>query len=172
VTAAWTTPAKDWSTGDPITAAELDTHIRDNMDYLQQEFVAKLGQWTSYVPTVTQSGSVSKTVTYSRYLQFGKFVTWGFVIAITGSGTSANAVTLSLPATAVFGSSNRGVGQGGIYDTAPGVSYQGRAVLNSTTTIAFVPSNVTTGGYLGSHTFTAALASGDIIEGQISYEAA
>lgn len=169
---AWTNPAYDWTTGETWTATKGNTHIGDMFDYLHQEFVAKLGQWTSHVPTLVQFGTVGKTVTYSRYIQFGKFVTYQFVLIVTGSGTGANAVTISLPVTGVFGSSNRTVGVGGIYDASANLAYPGRAVLNTTTTLALTPTNVTSGGFLGAATFTAGLATNDVIEGEIKYEAA
>jgi hypothetical protein len=34
MTAIWTTP-KTWVTGDPLTASDLNTHVRDNLDYLK-----------------------------------------------------------------------------------------------------------------------------------------
>ncbi len=33
MTAVWTTP-KTWNTGDPLTASDMNTHIRDNMEFL------------------------------------------------------------------------------------------------------------------------------------------
>lgn len=34
--ALWTTP-KTWNTGEPLTAADLNTHLRDNLEYLKDK---------------------------------------------------------------------------------------------------------------------------------------
>lgn len=34
--AVWSTP-KTWNTGDPLTAADLNTHLRDNLEYLKDK---------------------------------------------------------------------------------------------------------------------------------------
>ena len=132
--------------------------------------VALLGQWTSFTPTLTQSGAVTKTTTYARYYKVGRFVHVQVLLAVTGSGTGGNTVTVSLPFTAAQ-AGGMSAGGGSIYDASVGAAYPGRVLLNTTTTAALSPTNVTTGGYLGAATFTAALASGDSIDMEFRYEA-
>lgn len=129
------------------------------------------GAATSYTPTVTQSGSVSLTAGNSEYFRVGRLITWRFALAITGTGTGANDVSITVPVTASYGGEICGVGY--ITDTSAVSRYPGVAVLTSTTVIKIQSvSSTGSSSYLGSNTFTAALASGDIIAGSISYTAA
>lgn len=119
-----------------------------------------LGAWTTHTPTVTQSGSVTKTTTYSKAVKLGRTVIWSFLLNITGSGTGGSTVTLSLPYTAAQ-AGNMTVGAATLYNGATNV--QGEWAINATTTIAMYQS----GGF-----YTVALASGNAITGTIVYEAA
>lgn len=133
------------------------------------------GALTSWTPTVTQSGSVTVTVAYGKYLRIGRMIFAQCVLGVTGSGTGANDVVIgSLPATAATNSPLFPVGTGVINDSsatppAGGTAYPGFAVLASTTTVKIMGTN---GGILGSTLFTAGLASGDTISASIAYEAA
>lgn len=149
---------------------EADTDVEYTYNGSAYVPTAVLGQWTPFTPTLTQSGAVTKTTTYARYYKVGRFVHVQVLLAATGSGTGGNAVTVSLPFTAAQ-AGNMGAGGGSIYDASTGASYPGRVVFNTTTTAALSPTNVTTGGYLGAATFTAALASGDSIDMEFRYEA-
>lgn len=119
-----------------------------------------LGQWTTHTPTITQSGTVTKTTTYSRSVKIGRLVIWSFLLAVTGSGTGGNDVTLSLPYTAAQ-AGNMTVGAATLYNGATNV--QGEWAINTTTTIAMYQ----TGGF-----YNTALASGNAITGTVVYEAA
>jgi hypothetical protein len=80
--------------------ASWGAQVNENFDVLYDEYLAKLGVWTSWTPTVTQAGSITKTVTYARYIKLGRLVIAQAYLAITGAGSSATAVTVSLPVTA------------------------------------------------------------------------
>ena len=125
--------------------------------------------WTSYTPTLTQSSAVTKTVNYAKYEKVGRMVSVVITLSVTGTGTASNAVTISLPFTAT---SSTGFGNGYIYDSSAGLVYPGIVEFSTTTTAAFYPASATAGGgsYLGATTFTAALASGDIIKLGCTYE--
>lgn len=123
----------------------------------------------AWTPTITQSGAVTKTVTYGKYFQIGKLVFASALLSITGSGTGANQVTLSLPVTAAAGSS-QAAGHGYLYDSSAATVYSFTALLASTTTANLLQLNVN--GFLGSTGFTAGLASGDLINIFLTYEAA
>jgi trimeric autotransporter adhesin len=128
--------------------------------------------WVGYTPTLDQSGAVTKTVDYARYTRIGKLIIVNFHLTVTGTGIAANTVTVSLPVTAVV-SGLPVVGAGVIFDTSAGVRYPGIAALNATTTCAFLlASENNQNAFLGSVTFSAALASGDTITGHLTYEAA
>ena len=75
--------------GDVPTAAQLNTYT-----------TGEGGAWTSWTPTVTQSGSVTVTNTRSRYARWGRKIEVTISLSVTGSGTSSNQITVSLPVTA------------------------------------------------------------------------
>ena len=129
------------------------------------------GAWTTYSPTVTQSGTVTNTVAYSRYFRVGRLVVYSFSVAITGTGSAGNAVTVSLPVTAAQ-AGNLVSGYGQVFDASANISYNGLVVLNTTTTLAMVATTNTTAQFLGIAGFTAALASTDGISCMVTYEAA
>lgn len=148
--------------------ASWGLQVNANFDAIYTDVLAKLTTWTSYTPTLTQAGSVSKTVNYARYFKLGRFVVAQCSLAVTGSGSSATAVTVSLPVTAA--TSNIIVGTFYLVDATGPTVYIGAAALASTGTVAGV-ANGTNGNALGVAGFTAALASGDAVFMSITYEA-
>jgi hypothetical protein len=130
------------------------------------------GAWTTWTPTLTQSGAVTATITHAVYGRWGRLIIVNLRLAVTGAGTAANAVTVSLPVTAAR--VNMVVGTGGVFDQSAGLSYSGNIFLPSTTTMDFRQhgSGTATDNRLGVAGFTAALAAGDGVEGFFMYEAA
>lgn len=131
--------------------------------------------WTSYTPTLIQSGTVTATVTRARYVRIGSgpgsTVIVAARLAVTGSGTGGNVVTISLPVTAAYAGIHGGAGI--IYDASTGFTYAGLAKTRTTTTASLVPCNTTSpSDDLGAVSFTAGLASGDVIDFTLTYEAA
>lgn len=169
--ANWTTPAKDWTTGDVVTAALLDTHLRDNMDYLQQEFVAKLGQWTSYTPAFTQSAVISKTVSYARSIKIGRMVIGNIVLGATSAGVANNPIIVVAPYTAASASGIT-CGAGTFFDASTSTRFAVSVLLATNANFQFVHGANT--AFMGqtSGGFTGAIASGDSISFQFSYESA
>lgn len=133
--------------------------------------MGRYGAWQTWTPTLTQSGAVTKTVTYASYVQIGKLIIAQCRLDVTGSGTSSNSIVVGLPVTAVrSGSLAFGVGEFGFWDASASQLFIGQARLISTTTIdAFRDS---AGNSIGSSTPTVALASGDVITISVIYEAA
>jgi hypothetical protein len=129
------------------------------------------GAWTTWTPTLTQSGSVTVTVTRATYARSGRKIEFHASLAVTGTGTGANPILMSLPVTAASsGHPINGVGY--IYDATVG-NYPGIAYLNSTTTVGLISSTAGAGlGLLGQITLTAALASGDSVFISGTYQAA
>lgn len=129
-----------------------------------------LGAWTTYTPTLTQSGAVTKTVTYARYMKVGRMITAQVALLATGAGTAGQQVRIGLPVTAA--TNDLTIGSGRIYDLSANTMYGGIA-HTPTTTAAFLVASATNGvDVLGAVGFTAALAAGDIITGSFTYEAA
>lgn len=151
-----TWPADDITTGILVTADMLNQFA---------------GAWTDFTPTLTQSATVTKTVTYARYVQVGRLVVAQIRLSVTGAGTAANTVVFGLPV-AASANNGRPWGSGEIFDTSSGLLYHGVVISLSTTTVAIRSTTATAAGNLGSAGFTAALASGDDIGYSVMYESA
>lgn len=128
------------------------------------------GDWTLYTPTLTQSATVTKTVTYAKYMKIGRKVTVIVALAVTGAGTAANDVAIGLPVTGVFPDFLM-LGVGEVFDTSAGGLYKGFVeIQGGGTTVKLLTAHATTLGALGGTTFTAALASGDVVRFSATYE--
>ncbi|HMS60688.1 MAG TPA: hypothetical protein PKD63_00290 [Solirubrobacteraceae bacterium] len=126
--------------------------------------------WTASTPTVTQSGTVAATVTHSRYVRLGRTIMWSFRLDVTGAGTYGNAIALSLPVAARAGNVFA-AGTGYIYDASGPSMYVGAWHLASTTTLHLIDSDVASFASVGASP-SVTLASGDVISGTVTYEAA
>lgn len=135
---------------------------------------SQLGAWTTWTPTLTQSGAVTYSATYSTYTRIGTTVIANCQLQVTGGAPVANnAVTVTLPVTAV--SANAGGGNGFVRDSSASQIAAGVANIESTTTATLIDATqVTNALRLGvtSAAFAAALASGDLVRFTIIYEAA
>jgi hypothetical protein len=151
-----TWPADLISTGTLVTADMLNTFA---------------GAWTDFTPTLTQSATVTKTVTYARYVKIGRLVVANVRLAVTGTGTAANNVVFGLPVAAAS-NNGRPWGTGEIFDASAVLLYHGVAISLSTTTIGIRATTGSAGTLLGAGSFTAALASGDDIGYSVMYESA
>lgn len=132
------------------------------------------GGLLSWSPTVTQSGTVAYTLNYGGYSRVGRRIHAEAILTVTGSGTSSNIITLTLPVAATAGlvSDYATVGWGFIADASTGLGYEGAAALSSTTTMKIRQTGSVPPLFHGnSGLLTAALAAGDIISVQVSYEA-
>jgi hypothetical protein len=127
---------------------------------------------TTWTPTVTQSGAVTGTVNRASYSRQGRKI-WGtFHWTATGSGTSSNAVILGgLPATAAYSTGTTGVGYW--FDTSANFTAKAILAMASTTTMSLLwtAHNAAGDDRLGIVGNTAAIASGDTISGEFTYEA-
>lgn len=120
---------------------------------------------TTHTPTVTQGGTVTSfTVNATRYQTEGGWITLSGYVSINNAGTAAGAnnVTFSLPINAVDQAGHI-VGSGAIFDSSAGLYYRAHVAIASATTVFFYPVANANNAVLGSDTFVAALATGDII---------
>lgn len=112
---AWTTP-RTWVALETVTAALLNTHLRDNLN--------ALGTWTSYTPTWT-AASVNPTIgngtRVGRYISVGKTVIFEIQFTMgntTSFGTGAYSIALPVAAARqdlTFHGSIRDVGSSNSY---------------------------------------------------------
>lgn len=91
---AWTSP-RTWAPGEDLTAANFNTHVRDNLKAIGDA-------WTAYTPTLTWTSSSFTFTRSGRYMQAGKLVHFWAKAVISGGtyGSGTGAPTLSLPVTA------------------------------------------------------------------------
>lgn len=145
--------------------------VFDGTNWVRTVAVTTTGVQT-WTPTLTQSGTVTNTATEARYIRTGCVVeAWGY-LSVTGSGTTNNNVTVSLPVTASGNASGATIGEVSLIVNS--VSYIGVAQITSSTTISFrvAPGNAAAsiGGTLSFGTTpNVALASGDTIRFHIRY---
>lgn len=86
-----TTP-RTWVTAEVVTAAYMNTEVRDAFTGLQ-------AGWTSYTPTLTAATTnPTAYVGTGRWLQIGKTVLWKACITFNGAATGTGAYSLLLPA--------------------------------------------------------------------------
>ena len=147
--------------GEVLTATLTNTYL-----------MGEGGAWTSWTPAVTQSGSVTVTNTRSRYARWGRRIEFVCDLAVTGSGTGNNIITVTLPVTSA--SQHTVFGGGYLFDTSSGIYYPLLTVGGSTTVAHLLDGAVRATPQLGltGSSFNAALASGDIIRLGGTYEAA
>jgi hypothetical protein len=126
--------------------------------------------WTSYTPTLTQSATVTKTMTYAKYVKVGRMVTVQGVLAVTGTGTASQPIIIGLPVTSASSLTSQTIGTGYVLDVSAGAQYLAHAIFATATSIYLLPSTGTAGSALGSSVMTAALASGDTVAINVTYE--
>jgi hypothetical protein len=153
-----------WSANDILTAADLNAAIGTGI------VSTGLGAWATYIPTLTQSGAVTKTVNAARYMKVGRHIVAQVFLTVTGAGTGGNAILVGLPETAV---SALAFGSGYLLDASGGLFYAGVAYPSSTTAAGILIGNgAGVANVAGIAGFTGALASGDVIGMNFSYESA
>lgn len=126
--------------------------------------------WAPYTPTLTQTGTVTNTVTYAKYSRLGRLITVELLLVATGAGTGGSRILVSLPVTAAQGG-DMPCGSGYVYDASAALVYAGTATLFTTTTAAiYLGSGVA--NHLGAAGMIAALANGDNVGLSLVFEAA
>jgi hypothetical protein len=147
-----------------LTASDVNTYL-----------MGEGGAWTSWTPTVTQSGSVTVTTNHARYARYGRTIHAIALVTVTGAGTASNDILMSLPvsAAAAYASFALVMGVGHVIDSSAVLSYHGPVISFDTTSCRIkAASAASSTGYLGGTTMTAGLASGDNVLIDITYEAA
>lgn len=168
---AWTSP-RTWTTGELVTAALMNTHLRDNLKAIGDP-------WTAYTPVLTASTTNptlgSGSVATGRYLKAGRDVRGTFDITFGSSGVAAGSGTyrISVP-TNIYSSwpSRAPVGRAYVFDSSGSASGWFDLMSDYTHFRIRYPSTWPTGtatevGAAVPWTW----AAGDIIRGSFCYEA-
>lgn len=152
---AWTSP-RTWVSGEVITAALLNTHVRDN----QLELNGTAGAWTAYTPTIQ---GFTGTLVHARYKQHGK--TTHVQVRYTITGVTGN-LQVGLPIVPQVSSQT---GLGSVLGIDSGVSYYDGVVFFDTGSFVSFANNGSI--WSAAIPFTWG-ASGDAFGFQATYEAA
>lgn len=132
--------------------------------------VGPLGQWAAWAPTITQSGTVTYTNSYGRYQRIGRTILAQIRGSVTGSGTTANRITFSLPVDRAYTTEEQVLGDFRLSDVSTGAVYRGQVFGKSgAQTIIF--QHMPTGNFLGDGE-AFGLANGDLFTITLMYEAA
>lgn len=131
--------------------------------------IANYGLGSSWTPAITQSFAVAATVNLGRYWINGRRCKCEFQLTCTGFGSASNAIVISgLPVTA--NASVGAQGYGYLYDASASNSFPFIVTLGSTTTIKLSSTSANAADLsLGVTSFTAALATNDIINATFEY---
>lgn len=157
---AWTSP-RTWVASEVVTAALLNTHVRDNLKAVGDA-------WTSYTPTYTNFTLGNGTVS-AFYQSAGKQTMYRGLITLGTTSSVTGNIRISLPATAGFsGFGYPFAGAVSILDTSASLRWVRFPLLQSSTEF-----------YIGDATDTRTSATapmtwatGDTISWQFVYEAA
>lgn len=142
--------------------------VNANFDHYNDYYGSMVGAWTTFTPTLTQSNTPTKTVTYASYLKLGRMVTGHVVMTVTSAGTAANPIIVGLPV-AMAGTGNLVIGSGWVYDASGVIGYSG-ALIRVTSTTAIIWAHGETNNVGADPNF--ALANTDQISYQFTYESA
>lgn len=141
---AWTTP-RTWVAGEVVTAAYMNANVRDNTNHLYGS------TWTTFSPTMTQSGSVALTTATGRYHYVGYRCTLHIFLDPSGTGTIANDIVIgNIPAAIAprvsgeisAGNQEGALGNGYYFDSGTG-GYTGICFFASSSTLKMKQANQT-----------------------------
>jgi hypothetical protein len=173
------------STDYPTAIDSFDTHV-DNVDDVMAADVNDLNDavvatqtalavagWSTWTPTVTQSGAVAATVTRARYKIINKLCHVEVSLAVTAAGTAANDIVIAGQPAAMqpaypYATNGFPIGVALITDT--GTAYYSGILLALTTT-DFRVTDPSTNQNIGTNP-NFALANGDFIFFTATYEVA
>ena len=114
----------------------------------------------SWTPTISQPGSISKTVNWGFYRRSNGIYIANAKMTITGSGTATNAIAVTAPLTHVVA-----FGSFVFYDTSLGAYRSGAVLPQSTTVYSFV---IDEGADLYGVAGTDGMTNGDVIWLQVT----
>lgn len=129
---AWTSP-RTWVALEDLTAANFNTHVRDNLKAIGDA-------WTAYTPTWTASSvnpAIGNGTIAGSYLSAGKLTLFKITVSMGSTTTyGTGSYSFSLPVTAALSGlgANFPVGQAHLRDSSPAANYFRQAVLAVTGT--------------------------------------
>lgn len=165
----YTGTPRTWVSGETVTAALLNSDVRDPL-------AALAGAWNSYTPTLTASSSNptlgSGSTTTGRYTQVGKAVEGYFNVTFGTSGTAAGSgdYRISVPASISSNYNGQPIGRVAVFC---GTSYGYFDLIPSSTYMLMRYAQAWPTGTLTTvtHAAPAAWTTSNYMRGWFSYEA-
>lgn len=160
--------------------ASWGVQVNANFDAVYDDVLAKLGVWSTYTPTWTQSATITKTVVRNEYIKLGRFASGVVQLSATSAGTANGQIKVTTPVTAKW-ASNQPIGSGYFYNGSTNIPLI--VMLDTTTTFSFLQT-VSAGPAFGTAAFwttfnatdntsiTPTVASGNAITFHYKFEAA
>jgi hypothetical protein len=162
---AWTSP-RTWVSGETVTVALLNTHVRDNLKAIGDP-------WTSYTPTLTGITLGTGGTNVGAYMQAGKFVNGRVIITLGTSGTLTSAMAATLPVTPLITTDGMPLGQAMMFDSSASNLVDGQCRWSNSLSAAAIQYHLGTAtGANATATTPWTWAAGDRILLTFSYEAA
>ena len=153
----WTNP-RTWVSGETVTAALMNTHVRDNLKAVGDA-------WAAYTPALTNWTLGNGTLT-GAYMQAGKLTHYKIWYTVGSTDTPSGNLVFSLPGP-VSGATGDSLGAAHILDTSASLRFN-RFVCRSSSTTVYVAdlsdAKVT-------HTVPVTFATGDTVRILGAYEA-
>lgn len=157
-------------TGSP-SALYLGGHLPSSAELQTwyQTLQAMTDPWTPYTPSLTNITQGNGTIVGS-YIQVGKFVTYRFTFTFGSTSSFTGTISFGVPVTPLDAN---WAGSAFLFDSSTAANRQ-PAILNGTTTSTQIHSAGIGGGGSGVVNATAPFtwATGDVIKGSATYEAA
>jgi len=120
---AWTAP-RTWVSSEVVTAALMNTHMRDNLLWLGRVGVDGWSSWTPAITASTDPTLGSGSSVSGKYAQVGRLVAYWAHVQFGTSGTNAGSGTyeFSLPVNNNNTTDNV-IGGGTMFDSGPNTRY-------------------------------------------------
>lgn len=132
--------------------------------------VDALQAWTDYTPTLTQSGTVTKTITRARYRRMNDICFVEVDLAVTGSGSAGVAVEVGLPLSTGMATGSYLAGTGVITNaSASSEKYVGAVRVSASNNFTLQGAAQPASNPLGDEIFTEGLANGDAVRASFWY---
>lgn len=158
-----------WDTDEPsLLNALIDPDVLAINAAFTSRYVA-VSTWTNFTPILTAGVTITKTVNYARYIQYGKLIIANVLLTITGVGTANATVNVGLPISINAGLNLVPIGMFWYQDSGTAI-YNGAAIAQSNSTV--VGQAYGTVNAIGSSMPQFTTANGDIIGYSVMYEAA
>lgn len=157
-----------------MRAYALDTNILTMYDGSAWQEYGRNAARATWVPVINQSANPTFTTARATYCKRFREVHYDFDLAVTSAGTAGTDISVTLPFTAPAAMVGGVIGQGWIYDASADDVFSFHLTVTSTTNCKlqqFTVGPTLAITYIGNGV-TLTLASGDVIRGSATYEAA